>query len=112
MSLQIIGTLKCRDTKKCRLWFDQRGIKYHFVDLGKRALSSGELKAIAVRNTWDEMLDRKSRAWSKKQLEWKDFDPEEELTEDPLLLLTPVVRNGNTAVIGYNPTSWEQFIGI
>ncbi len=111
MSLQIIGTVKCRDTKKCRLWFDQRGISYHFMDLGKRALSSGELKAIAARNSWDEMLDRNGKTWAKKQLEWKEFDPEEELTADPMLLKTPVVRDGVEAVIGYEPESWVKFSG-
>ena len=111
MSLQIIGSAKCWDTKKCRLWFDQRGISYHFVDLGKRALSSGELRSIAARNSWDEMLDRNSKAWAKNQLEWKEFDPEEELTADSLLLKTPVVRDGVDVVIGYEPTLWEHFKG-
>ena len=111
MSLQIIGTAKCRDTRKCRLWFDQRGISYHFVDLGKRALSPGELRAIAAGKSWDDMMDRSSKAWAKKQLEWKEFDPEEELTADSLLLRTPVVRNGVDVVIGYEPMSWIIFTG-
>lgn len=109
MALQIIGSAKCKDTKKCRLWFDSRGISYHFVDLSKRALSTGELNAIAARNSWDDMLDRNSKSWAKRQLEWKEFDPEEELTADPLLLKTPVVRSGYDTVIGYSPDSWAMF---
>lgn len=109
MALQIIGSAKCKDTKKCRLWFDARGISYHFVDLSKRGLSSGELNAIAARNSWDDMLDRKGKSWVKRQLEWKEFNPEEELTADPMLLKTPVVRNGYDVVIGYSPDSWVRF---
>ena len=109
--MQIIGTAKCRDTKKCRLWFDERGISYHFVDLNKRPLSPGELESIAAKNGWDEMLNKKSRSWEKRQLAWKDFDPREELTEDPGLLLTPVVREGRDAVLGYRPEDWARLAG-
>ena len=107
--MQIIGTAKCRDTKKCRLWFDQRGIDYHFVDLNKRALSPGELKAIADQTGWEEMLDRSGALWKKLQLEWKEFDTREELEEHPLLLRTPVVRRGTRVAIGHDPDAWAAF---
>ena len=106
MSFQIIGTAKCRDTKKCRLWFEQRGISFHFVDISKKALSPGELRSIAEKTSWDEMLDRESKAWSRRQLEWKDFDAEEELNEEILLLKTPVVRSKKKVIIGYKPDEW------
>ena len=109
--MQIIGTAKCRDTKKCRLWFDQRGLDYHFVDLAKRPLSPGELRAIASGNSWDQMLDRDGKAWKSRQLEWKDFNPEEELNEEPLLLKTPVVREGSESIIGMNPEAWARISG-
>ena len=109
--MQIIGTAKCRDTKKCRLWFDQRGIDYHYVDLNKRRLSPGELNAIATKNSWDDMLDREGKVWKKKQLEWKEFDPQEELNDDPLLLKTPVVRDGSEVIIGNAPDAWAKLTG-
>lgn len=109
--MQIIGTAKCRETKKCRLWFDERGIEYHFVDLAKRRMSDGELKAVAAKNGWDAMLDREGKTWKKLQLEWKDFDAEEELTENPLLLRTPVVRKGSDAIIGHDPEAWTRLAG-
>lgn len=91
------------------MWFDERGISYHFVDLAKRPLSSGELNAIASRISWDDMMNRDSKAWVKKQLEWKVFDPEEELSADPMLLKTPVVRDGSDVVIGYRPEEWTRY---
>jgi len=110
MSFQIIGTARCRETRKCKLWFQERGVAFHFVDIGKRGLSSGELKSIAQKTSWDEMLDRDGKAWTKMQLEWKEFNPEEELNGEPLLLKTPVVRSAGKVVIGYKPDEWDQFL--
>lgn len=106
--MQIIGTLKCRNTRKCRLWFDQRGISYHFVDLDKRALSPGELNAIAQNRKWDSLMDTEGKEWKTRQLEWKNFDPKEELLECPKLLKTPILREGREVIIGYNETEWNR----
>lgn len=106
--MQIIGTLKCRDTKKCRLWFEQRGVKYHFVDLTKRALSEGELEAVAAGGYWEDLIDRDGTVWNKRLLAWKDYDPRVELREEPGLLKTPIVREGRDVVIGYNEQGWER----
>jgi len=39
------------------------------------------------------------------------FDPVEEILEDPLLLKTPVVRNGKHKVtIGHQPDVWQQWV--
>ena len=46
MNIQIIGTKKCKNTKKSFMFFKERGIKYHFVDLNERSLSPGELDKI------------------------------------------------------------------
>ncbi len=105
--MQIIGTASCRNTKKCRLWFDQRGISYHFVNLSKRSLSDGELQAIAQGREWDDLIDRDSKAWKKLQLEWKAYNPMEELSEEQGLLKTPILREGRTVVVGYDVQAWE-----
>ena len=106
--MQIIGTAKCRVTKKCRLWFDQRGIPYHFLDCRKKPLSLGELKAVAAGRSWHDLIDRDSAAWKKHQLEWKDFDPREEIIEHQELLITPILRDGPEVVIGSDPPGWQR----
>ena len=35
---------------------------------------------------------------------------EEELLNDPLLLRTPIVRNGKEVTVGYEPEVWEKWI--
>ena len=106
--MQIIGTAKCKDTKKCRLWFDQRALSYNFVDFIKKPLSPGELKNIASGRSWDDLIDRNSKAWEKRQLAWKDYDPQQEVSECQQLLITPIVREGADVAIGYDPDSWER----
>ncbi len=108
--MQIIGRMKCRDTKKCRLWFDQRGIKYHFVDLEKRDLSQGEWQAVATGRNWDDLIDRSGKAWEKHQLAWKDYNPRDELMDDSALLKTPVLREGRMVAVGYDPGAWEKVL--
>ena len=109
--MQIIGSLKCRDTKKCRLFFDQRGIDYHFVDLAKRSLSDGELKSIVQGRSWEDLIDTGGKVWQKKQLAWKDYNAEEEIREDQSLLITPILRDKNSVVIGLKPEEWERIAG-
>ena len=105
--MQIIGHMKCRDTKKCFRWFSDRRIKYHFLDLAQRGLSPGEFESIARHYSWDQLINRSSKVWQEKGLEWMVFDKREKMLENPLLLLTPIVREGNKFAIGYKPEEWE-----
>ena len=41
-----------------------------------------------------------------------DYDPFEELLEQPMLLKTPVVRNGNNVTIGHKPEVWKTWIKL
>lgn len=38
------------------------------------------------------------------------FNIEEELLQDPLLLRTPIIRNGKKVSIGYQPEIWELWL--
>ncbi len=38
------------------------------------------------------------------------YNIEEELLNDPLLLKTPIVRNGKVVTVGYEPKVWEKWI--
>ena len=37
MNIQIFGTNKCFDTKKAMRYFKERGIRYQFIDMKKKA---------------------------------------------------------------------------
>ena len=40
LNIQIFGTKKCNDTKKAERFFKERGIKYQFVDMKKKGMST------------------------------------------------------------------------
>jgi len=110
MNIQIIGTKKCNDTKKAERFFKERGIKFHFRDLNEKGLAKGELENIMRVFDADELMDRDGKEYKKRNLEFIIHNVEEELLNDPLLLKTPIVRNGNNVTIGYQPDVWKEWM--
>jgi arsenate reductase (glutaredoxin) len=110
MNLQIMGTKKCRDTQKSERFFKERKIPYHFRDLNEKGLAKGELDNIVSVIPLDELIDKDGQQYKKRNMQFMVFDIEEELLQDPLLLRTPVIRNGKQVTIGYQPEIWELWL--
>jgi len=111
--VQIFGTKKCADTRKAERWFKERSIKIQLVDLKEKGLSAGELRSVAARVGLDKLVDRESQRFRDKGLRVATFSGpllEKTLLEDPLLLKTPIVRNGKEATVGYAPETWITWI--
>jgi arsenate reductase-like glutaredoxin family protein len=110
MNIQIIGTKKCNGTKKAQRFFKERRINFQFKDLNEKGLSKGELENICRVYDCEELLDKESKHYKKRGLEFMVFNVEEELLTDSLLLKTPIVRNGNKATIGVEEKIWSKWI--
>ncbi|MFP4362567.1 MAG: arsenate reductase family protein [Spirochaetia bacterium] len=110
VNIQIIGTKKCKDTKKAQRFFKERGITPQFVNLNERELSSGEYNKIFAKLAPEECIDTESKEFKKRKMEYMVYDAEEELREDRFLLKTPIVRSGSDVFIGNAPDSWETLI--
>ncbi|MEW6196396.1 MAG: ArsC/Spx/MgsR family protein [Bacteroidota bacterium] len=110
MNIQIIGTKSCNETKKTERFFKERRIPFHFRDLNEKGLSKGEFENITRVILPDDLLDRESKQFKKRNLQYMVFNIEEELLNDPLLLKTPVVRNGKEVTVGYQPDVWKIWI--
>ena len=111
MNIQIIGTKSCQDTRKAERFFKERRIPIQFRDLKEKGLSQGELNRITQKYDADNLIDTESKAYRKKQMEYMVYDAEEEILEDPLLLKTPIVRNGkHKVVVGHAPDVWQQWV--
>ena len=112
--VQIFGTKKCADTRKAERWFKERSIKIQLVDLKEKGLSAGELRSVAARvGGVSALVDRDSQRFRDKGLRVATFSGpllEKTLLEDPLLLKTPIVRNGKDATVGYAPETWEAWL--
>lgn len=110
MNIQILGTKKCRDTQKAIRFFKERGIPFHFRDLTEKGLSKGELGNIKRNVKLGELIDTYSKRYKERGLEYMIFDQEETLLEDPLLIRTPIVRNGGFSTVGYTPEIWLDWL--
>jgi arsenate reductase (glutaredoxin) len=110
MSLQIFGTRKCPDTRKAERFFKERGAKYQFIDLAEKGISPGELESAAAALGLETLIDASGERFKKRGLGYMDFDIEEEILADPLLLKTPLVRDGRKAAVGHDPEAWKALL--
>lgn len=110
MNIQLIGTKSCNDTRKAERFFKERKIQFHFRDLNEKGLAKGELDNISRKIPLEELIDRDGKQFKKRNMQYMRFDIEEELLNDPLLLKTPIVRNGSDVTIGYQPEVWKKWI--
>ncbi len=110
MNIQIIGTKKCKETQKTERFFKERRIPFHFRNLTEKGIAKGELENIKRAVPIDDLFDEEGKQFKKRNLEFMVYDKEEELLSDPLLLTTPIVRNGKLATVGYQPDVWKGWI--
>lgn len=110
MNIQIFGTKKCQDTRKAERYFKERGIRFQFVNLAEKGLSKGELNSVkAAVGGLETMVDTEGKEYQKRNLKYMVHNLEEELINFPLLLKTPIVRNGPKATLGYRPEVWQEW---
>jgi len=110
MNIQIFGTAKCFETKKAQRYFKEHGIKFQFIDLKEKGLSKGEFQSVkqAVGGV-EAMLDPNCKDKDALALirYIADEDKEEKVLENQQVLMTPVVRNGKLATVGFRPEVWK-----
>jgi arsenate reductase len=112
VNIQIFGTKKCADTRKAERWFKERGIRVQLIDLKDKGMSPGEVKSVAAKVGIEALIDRDGARYRDKGLKFAaPTGPRIEalLVEDPLLLRTPVVRNGREATVGFHPEVWAEW---
>lgn len=110
MNIQIFGMTKSFDTKKAERWFKERGIRFQSIDLKQKGMSRGELDSVlrAVGGL-DALVDPNAKDAAVLRYLAFDEDKIEKLLENPMLLRTPVVRNGRQATVGYCPDIWDKW---
>jgi arsenate reductase len=113
MEFQVFGTKSCNETKKALRFFKERRMKVHFVDLKERAASKGELQRFAQKFGWDRLLDREGKAFRDRGLHVAHVGEARIaalLEDDPMLLRTPLVRQGNAIDIGWDEAKWRDHL--
>ena len=114
MNIQIFGAKKCQDSRKAERFFKERGIRFQAIDLGAKGMSAGELRSVAARvGGAEQLIDRAGKRYLDRGLKYAaPTGPriEQLLVEDPLLLRTPVVRDGGRATVGFCPEIWQSWL--
>ena len=110
MNIQIFGTKKSADTRKAERFFKERGVKFQSVDLKEKGLSRGELQSVVKAvGGLEQMIDPDCR--DKDLLTLLDYlleeDKFEKILENQQILKQPIVRNGKSATVGYQPDVWK-----
>lgn len=111
MNLQIFGSKKCKETKKAEMFFKERRIPFQLINLAEKAMSKGEIQSVLSSVKIDDLIDTESKVYSDKNLKYMVYDKLDTLVENPLLLKTPIVRDGKKATIGFQPEIWKTWIG-
>ena len=112
MNIQIYAQKRNFDVQKAERFFKERGVKYQFVDLGKKPMAERELKNIAAAVGLDALIDKESKLYAGSVLRFTAGDDNRiaQLLGDMRLLRTPIVRNGRKASVGYCPDVWQSWI--
>jgi len=111
---QIFGTRKHSDTRKAERFFKERRIKVHFMDFAIRAPSLGELRRFSQKFGVEALLDREGKRFAELGLGPSRYGEEKWLTllsDEPLLLVQPLVRWQHKVTIGLDEHSWKEWVG-
>jgi arsenate reductase-like glutaredoxin family protein len=110
LEVQIFGIRKSADTRKALRFFSERRIKTHFVDLMEKPASFGELRRFAQKFGVMSLVDKDSKRFAELGLRYAQLSDDrwlQKLSEEPLLLKIPLVRNANQLTIGTDESAWK-----
>jgi len=113
LEVQIFGVRKSADTRKALRFFSERRVKTHFVDLMERPASLGELRRFVQKFGVAALVDRDSKRFDELGLRYAQLSDDrwlEKLSDEPLLLRMPLVRNANQLVIGADESIWRTWM--
>lgn len=112
MNIQIFGKKKCFDTKKAERYFKERKVKFQSIDLLDKGFSKRELESvISAVGGIENIIDKNAK--DTDALAMINYSPDstkfEKLLENQQVIITPVVRNGKAATVGYVPEVWKTW---
>ena len=111
MNIQMYTGKKNFDTQKAERYFKERRIPFQVFDLKKHRLGEREVRLIVDAVGIDVVIDRedkKVREHPACYYDRADFVIRA-IIDEPWLLKTPVVRNGNRITVGYRPEVWDDW---
>lgn len=109
--IQIYGTRKSKATQKAERFFKERNVSYQFVDLSAKAPGAREIELFLRVIGEDNLIDTEGKAYKKRGMQYMAFDASEELEADPMLMVMPIVRDGQQVAAGEDEAFWSSIAG-
>ena len=110
MNIQIFGSKKSNDSKKAERWFKERRIPYQYIDLYAKGLSLGEYRSVKAAVGFDALIDTRCDAYEDLGLQYVPPPAvDARIADCPAAFVTPIVRNGKQATVGYHPEIWQEW---
>lgn len=109
----MFGVRNHADVRKALRFFSERRVKVHFVDFKIRPPAIGELRRFVDRFGVSALIDRNARRFGELGLataRYGDAKLVELLSEEPLLLVLPLVRCGAQLAVGHDETAWARWV--
>lgn len=106
------GIPNCDTVKKTRVWLDQHGQAYDFVDFKKTVLTREMLAIWMAELGWQALLNRQGTTWRKlgpeRQAQVVDAATAATLMlAQPSVIKRPVLHWGSRVTAGYQPAQWQ-----
>jgi arsenate reductase-like glutaredoxin family protein len=113
MNIQIYAAKKNPDVLKAERFFKERRIPCQLVDLKKHRLGQKELAIFAkAAGSAMKLVDRAGMKALERPVAHMTSESLilSELLNDPLALVSPIVRNGNRATVGADEAEWQRWV--
>lgn len=112
MSIQLYVYKRNFDVQKAERYFKERNIPYQAVDLKKHRLGRRELELFArgrgvrgIINMEDEGVRSHPIAYAPNDQIMLDY-----LMENPQFLISPIIRNGQKVVVGFEEAAIQSLV--
>ena len=111
MSIQIYSGKKNFDTQKAERYFKERRIPFQSMDLKKHRLGEREVRLMMSAVGPEKLIDREDKKVKEHPACYYNQTEMliQAILENPWLLKTPIVRNGNRITSGYRPEVWDTW---
>ncbi len=113
MSIQLYVYKRNFDVQKVERYLKERKIAYQAVDLKKHRLGRRELELFArgrgvkaIINLEDEAVKSHPIAYAPNEQTMLDY-----LMENPQFMISPIIRNGQKVVVGFDEIALQGLIG-
>ena len=112
--MKLYGIPNCGTVKKARVWLDEHGIAYQFIDFKKQAITEPLLSGWIEQVGWQKLLKKTGPTWGQlpdtvKASIKDDASALALMLEKPNVIKRPVLeRKGKVLATGFNTSDYEN----